>query len=623
MVLIFDIEADGLLDNATKIFCLSYQLLDEEQCIKKGTITDYEEMKKFISEQKTLAGHNIIRYDIPLLKKLLNIPITANLIDTLGISWYLYPDRLKHGLESWGEEFNTPKVEIRDWQNLDIKEYIKRCERDVEINAQLFLNQMSYLNQLYGSVGKLRIVNYIGFKLTCLLDQESEGIYLDYSKALSAKSTLEKIIDNKINILSKLMPMKLGKVIRKKPSLRLTEWNKYLAENNLPPDITEIREAPNPTSHQQLKQWLQMLGWKPITFKYSKSTGKKVPQISLPFGQGLCPSVQELFTVEPALQELEGLTIAQHRLGIINAFLETVDDRGRIYSTAHGFTNTMRLQHSKPVVNLPSVSKPYGNDIRGCLTVPNSDYIMCGADISGLEDNTKQHYIYFFDPEYVNQMRVPGFDPHIDIALLGKMISQEDADFYKSFEHDKETNPDFKPTDEEKARYKKIKAVRQDAKVVNFSATYGAGPPKIAESLKKPLEQAKLLHSIYWKRNNAVKRTANSCRVKEVNGQKWLYNPLSRFWMFLKADKDKFSTLNQSSGVFVFDSWLRNVQKRIHPIKVIMQYHDELLLVCKKEEKDFVEKQLHLAMEDTNSEIKLNVDIHISTSWGNNYAECH
>ena len=106
-------------------------------------------------------------------------------------------------------------------------------------------------------------------------------------------------------------------------------------------------------------------------------------------------------------------------------------------------------------------------------------------------------------------------------------------------------------------------------------------------------------------------------------GKKWLYNPISRFWMFLKADKDKFSTLNQSSGVFVFDSWLRNVMERINPIVVIMQYHDELLLVCKKTDQDFVEKALHEAMVETNKEIKLNISIGISTSWGNNYAECH
>jgi DNA polymerase I-like protein with 3'-5' exonuclease and polymerase domains len=145
----------------------------------------------------------------------------------------------------------------------------------------------------------------------------------------------------------------------------------------------------------------------------------------------------------------------------------------------------------------------------------------------------------------------------------------------------------------------------------------------MAESLKKPLVQAKILHTTYWKRNAAVKKTAAACVVKEVNGRKWLYNPISKFWMYLKEEKDRFSTLNQSSGVYVFDSWLRKVRNKIAPRKVILQYHDELLLVCKKEDKEFVEKSLHEAMVETNREIKLNIEIKISTSWGNNYAECH
>ena len=94
--------------------------------------------------------------------------------------------------------------------------------------------------------------------------------------------------------------------------------------------------------------------------------------------------------------------------------------------------------------------------------------------------------------------------------------------------------------------------------------------------------------------------------------------------MFLKADKDRFSTLNQSSGVYVFDSWLRKVRQKLNPeIKVILQYHDELLLVCKPDRKEFVEHSLKSAMEDTNQEVNLNVDIGISIDYGFNYAECH
>lgn len=73
--------------------------------------------------------------------------------------------------------------------------------------------------------------------------------------------------------------------------------------------------------------------------------------------------------------------------------------------------------------------------------------------------------------------------------------------------------------------------------------------------------------------------------AKTVNNQKWLFNPISKLWMFLKAEKDRFSTLNQSSGVWVFDTWVKFVRESLEKdnIYVILQYHDEILLVCPNE----------------------------------------
>lgn len=628
---IFDVEANGLLEDATEIHCLSYQIYNGIEVIEKGSLTSGLDMRDFILKQQILVGHNIIRYDIPLLEKFLRIKITARVFDTLAISWYLYPERKQHGLEVWGTELGFEKVKITDWKGLQEQEYIVRCEGDVEITFRLFIQQKTYLESIYPD-STARIIGYLNFKMSCLRDQEKQKISLDVPRCLRTKEVLEKVIAEKVSRLTEIMPKHLGKIIRAKPKIRTDSWFQYLAEQGLTPEqsalITEIRDKPNPTSHAQLKAWLDSLGWIPVTFKLSKpkdksTPPKNVPQISLPFGQGLCPSVKALYEVEPNLVELEGLFIAQHRLSIINSYLEYKDKDDKIFSSAHGFTNTLRLQHGSPIVNLPGIDKPYGEDIRGCLKTSDENHIMCGADISGLEDNTKQHYIYFFDPDYVTQMRVKGFDPHLDIALLAKMLTQEDVDFYKYYDKEKEENKEFKPTEEEKERFKKVKKIRFEAKTVNFSATYGAGPPKIAATLKKSVAEAKILHTTYWNRNKAVKLTANVSKVKVVRNQKWLYNPISGFWMYLKADKDKFSTLNQSSGVYVFDTWLRKVISKISPTIVVLQYHDELLIDCKKSEREKIEKSLREAMEETNKEVKLNVEIGISVSWGNNYAECH
>ena len=625
---IFDIETDGLYQDVTKIHCLSYSIYDDEGYRCEGTITEIGRIKDFILEQECLIGHNIIRYDIPVLEKLLDIKYEGKVIDTLAISWYLFPERHKHGLEGYGEEFNIPKPMIQDWRNLSIEEYKHRCETDVEINTTLWLAQKDYLEKIYDGDFS-RIVGYLNFKFQCLLEQEITGITLDVRLCEEIKHNLEFIIEEKLNALSSTMPINLGKVLREKPkimskkdgtlSINGIKWFDLLNKYNLPEDTEIVYEEPNPGSQDQLKKWLFTLGWKPSTYKVNKNTGEKVPQISLPNGGGICHSVKELYIVEPNLKELEGLFIARHRLGLVKSFLENKDKDNKVYATAHGLTNTLRLAHSSPCVNLPSVFKPYGEQIRGVLTVPNNAYTMFGADLSQLEDSTKQHYIYFYDPEYVKQMRVPGFDAHIDIAILGGLLTQKEGDRFKELEK-KESR-----TEDEEREYNRLKNTRGTAKNTNFAATYGAGAAKIAETAKISLSTGQKLFDTYWKRNWAVKETANSLKTKVVYGQKWLYNPISCFWYYLKSEKDKFSTLNQSSGVYIFDSWLRKVRQKLSPlgIKIVLQYHDEILGVCLKFQKEIVETLISEAIKETNEEVKLNVEIKNSIDWGQNYAKVH
>lgn len=643
---IFDIEGNGLLNTITKIWTFSYRIYKDKELIASGTLTEPKEIKEFVLKQKILVGHKIIEYDIPAIEKVLGIKITAQLIDTLGISFYHYPVKgFVHGLEAWGERFGVPKIKIdpTEWAGplpgetweMFIEKMTKRCEIDVKINASLFHFQMKYTMDIYdGNFDEvMRLFGYLGYKLDCLREQEEEKIKLDVRLAEKSKIDLEFIIDEKMTSLAKHMP----RVVEKTPpkvmykqdgelSVHGEKWKALLVLKGLPENSTEITVKGNPASPAQLKNWLLALGWKPKTFKLNKKD-EKVAQVSLPFGGGLCPSVIDMFGRYEYLEELGGLYRARHRFGLFKSFLENKDENDFIYSRAQGFTNTLRMMHSKPIANLPGVDKYYGKQVRGCLTVPDETYIMCGSDISGLEDNTKQHYIYFYDPDYVTEMRVPGFDPHIDIAVLANLITKEDESYYKNIERLKDERGEaFSFVDEDQAkRYKNIKKARGEAKVINFSATYGAGAAKIAATLKCSIKEAQKLHKTYWKRNAAVKKTAKACKVKTVDGQKWLYNPVSGFWMFLKAEKDRFSTLNQSTGVYVFDSWLRKVRTALKPygVKVCMQYHDELLLVCKEWAKERVEGILKSAMIEANSELGLNVDIGVSVDWGTNYSECH
>lgn len=75
----------------------------------------------------------------------------------------------------------------------------------------------------------------------------------------------------------------------------------------------------------------------------------------------------------------------------------------------------------------------------------------------------------------------------------------------------------------------------------------------------------------------------------------------------------------------MFDCWLQTVRMKLRPlgIRIALQYHDEILLVCKKELQEQVTSILHESMEIVNKALNLNVQIGISVDVGTNYAECH
>lgn len=114
-MVIIDIEANGLLDSVSKIHCLSYHCLDDGT---SGSFTKYEDILDFLEQEITIIGHNFVRYDIPAIRKILGFKGEIPLIDTLALSWYLYPDRNTHGLEGWGEDFGVPKPKVEDFIGL-------------------------------------------------------------------------------------------------------------------------------------------------------------------------------------------------------------------------------------------------------------------------------------------------------------------------------------------------------------------------------------------------------------------------------------------------------------------------------------------------------------------------
>lgn len=642
-VYVIDAESNGLVPESTKIWCMGIGWKNKDGNWVVKSTTNYDDMINVLGNpENTIVCHNLIRFDVPLYEKHLGVKVKANLVDSLGLSWYLYPERGQgeHGLAVWGEHFGVPKPKIDDWDNLTVEEYCYRVEEDTKINIRLWVKQYEYLKKIYENPKDIvRIISYLNFKLTCLKIQEEDGILIDVEQCKKNLDFLQGIETEKKTLLEAAMPkipiiktVTKPKVMFKKDgslSIAGNRWFEILEENNIARDfegelnITTGFEEPNAGSPTQVKDWLMKLGWKPILFEDGRNG--KVPQVR-DKEKMLCKSVLALREVEPAIEHLEGLSVVTHRAGYLKGFLEKVDENGYAVAFAHGFTKTLRLKHAKPFVNLPKPTSPYGDLVRGVMIAPEGS-ILIGSDVSSLEDKMKQISIYPYDPAYVEDMNRPGWDAHLDIGIRSGMISQEESDFfrwYKKKDKNREDLPEiFKVySDEELSeQFEKISKKRAVAKTVNYACTYGAGVAKIAESSSLPQKDAKKLHGGYWERNWSVKKYAEDQAVKNVEGKSWIWNPITNFYYFLASEKDRFSACNQSAGVRVFDGYVYEMIKR--GIRPIFQAHDEVLLRVKKEDVDSTTSALKEAINKVNEQYKFPVEIEIDIQTGMTYAEVH
>jgi len=613
MKICFDIETDGLLDRLTKVHVFSWSVVGSDVV---NSTDDLSTMQEVLFKATTIIGHNIVGFDIPALAKF-GITTDAEIIDTLALSWYLEPNRSRHGLAHWGATVGVKKPEVEDWDNLAYEDYKHRCEEDVKINLEVWYILERKLKRLYREEGELeKLTNYLTFKLQCARDQEVYGWRLDVPKAKALHDKLLEMKEDSQTQLSQAMPkkpitkvMNPPKVMYKKDgtlSSRGEAWQQLLLESYMPASTMQPmtvlvgHEDGNPNSHEQVKEWLYQLGWQPRTFKYVRGEGfgeeRKIPQVR--DGSDLCPSVVELAEVEPSIKLLEDLTVISHRLGVVKGFIECEVD-GYLVAGISGLTNTFRFKHRKPLVNLPAVDKPWGKEIRGCLIAPEGK-VLVGCDMVSLEDTTKRHYMQPLDPEYVAEMQVDGFDPHLDLAKHAGAVTQDQIDQHNEGKIN-------------------LGNIRKGYKAANYACVYGVGASTLSRATGLKVMAAKELITAYWDRNWAVEKIAETRKVRKIGDESWIYNDVSGFWHSLRSEKDRWSTTNQSTGVYCFDQYVKLVKEAGE--KVIGQFHDEVIV--ETDDSKRTERVLLECKDKLNTIIQLNVPLDVDYAIGNSYKDIH
>ena len=133
---VFDIETDDI--KATRIWCLSLLDTETKEQFTYGPSELFEGLVMLKKADK-LIGHNILGFDIPVIKNITGVDLyDKELVDTLILSRLFNPIREEgHSLEAWGFKLNYPKIDFEEYSTFSVN-MIEYCERDVSLNYKLY-----------------------------------------------------------------------------------------------------------------------------------------------------------------------------------------------------------------------------------------------------------------------------------------------------------------------------------------------------------------------------------------------------------------------------------------------------------------------------------------------------
>jgi len=379
MNLIFDSETNGLLQDVTKVHCIGMAPVGTHSGQLFANAEGYDSLEEcltYMTEAESLIGHNIIGYDLPVLKKVLGWtprPKTK-IIDTLVYSRLIHTNLKErdfqskklepklcgsHSLKAWGYRLGMSKGnyhEQTDWQKFT-KDMADYCMVDVSITSMLFehLELEEYSQEALDLEMPFAKV---------IQRQEDYGFNFDVKKGQELYVSLLKRKDE----LNKTLRDSFGSWFESAGSFTPKRDNTkrgYTAGQS----FTKIKLTEfNPNSRDHISNRLQSLyGWSPKDF-----TPNGRPKIDESILRNLmlpnCKELEEHFLVSKRISQLaEG----------DNAWLK-LERNGRI----HGRVNTNgavtgRCTHSYPnVAQVPASYSKYGPECRSLFRAGENNVLV-------------------------------------------------------------------------------------------------------------------------------------------------------------------------------------------------------------------------------------------------------
>lgn len=432
-----DIEANGLLEDATTIWCVTL-----ENCVTKEK-TACLTADEFAAFQTThpdavFVGHNFIAYDAVMLNRFwkAGIPI-SRIVDTFVLSQVYNPTYAKpkgltgnkgpHSLEAWGIRLRFPKTEFNDFScfsNL----MLDYCSNDTSLTALLF-NKLSERMRQVGFTEIGLEIEHLAWNII-QNKQRRNGFPFDYKRATELYAEIRTREEELKNEIYGLWPPEL---------LVVGEYRKAFKGNGSPSKQYErhIQQYPkseiladgsyrvfdyvsfNLGSPKQRIEKLLALGWKPVN--KTKAGSPKVDEDEL-----------LAFAEQSGLKEVSALAkwiVFNSRANMIRTWLDAYDERTHAIHGKLFIASTLRYRHNSPnSANIPAVRTKkvdgkdaiqYGED--GAWTYEARDLWTCedpekwslvGIDGTGIQNRCLIHHLI----KTVGEERVSDFK---ELALRG------------------------------------------------------------------------------------------------------------------------------------------------------------------------------------------------------------
>ena len=424
--LIFDIETDGLYDQATKTFCIVIYDVTRAETFAYGP-DRIDDAIAHLATADVLIGHNIIFYDLPVLQKLHSFVAKVRIIDTLICTRIIWPKeklydldieqypnvptkiRGNASLKAWGWRLADNKIDFKDFSEYS-EEMLTYCKQDVQVTLKLYKH---IVKEKYPE-SALRLEHDFALAIN---KQIRAGVPFDVDACLDLVDNLRR---KKVELEEQLKQIF--------PPIKHKTWFTPKVNNtargyvkDIPFEKTIIEEF-NPGSRKQIVERLKSkYGWEP-----EKTTEKGNPILDdeviekLPYSEA--KPLAEYMLIKKRLGQIEDGN---------NAWLKLVNNNtGRMHGDV--ITNgciTGRASHRHPNMGqVPAGYSPYGKECRALFHAPQG-WDMIGIDAKALELRCLAGYLAYWDQgEYAKLVINPESDIH---TINQKLFGVETRDIAK------------------------------------------------------------------------------------------------------------------------------------------------------------------------------------------------